>query len=334
MVSPHKIISALRTKAVLPLLILGGMAFASFLPPFLPSAYARGPFRVACWNVENLFDTIPAPHGGDADFTPDGFYHWDARRYWSKLGRLSRTLSGMGGAEPCALIGLVEVENDSVVYDLTRRTSLARLGYEAFLSHGPDVRGINVALLYQPLLFQPVSHDTLRVAPLTPEARPTRDILHVAGRLVTGDTLDVFVVHLPSRRGGKAADRYRLAVTQALAACADSIQHQRTCPLILMMGDFNAPASDPVFRTSLSAYTPLTSSLPGTYYFRQEWSQIDHFVVGDTLIRRFAPAASVYKAPHLLRATDTDSIPKRTFLGTHYQGGLSDHLPIILNLSL
>lgn len=316
-------------KAVFPLILIGIMAFVCAV-----TTYARGPFRVACWNVENLFDTIPSPRGGDADFTPSGSYHWTGRHYWSKLGRLSRTIAGLGGVEPCALVGLVEVENDSVIYDLTHRTSLARLGYSAFITHGPDVRGINVALLYQPLLFHPIAHDTLRVAPLTTDSRPTRDILHVTGRITTGDTLDVFVLHFPSRRGGRTSDRYRMAVAKTLVHYADSIQEHRETPLILMMGDFNAPASDPVFRKALSPYTSLTAHLSGTYYFRQEWSQIDHFVANATLIQRLNPQASVYKPPFLLRETDIDFIPRRTFLGTHYQGGLSDHLPIILDLNL
>ena len=56
--------------------------------------------------------------------------------------------------------------------------------------------------------------------------------------------------------------------------------------------------------------------------------------INATLIQRLNPQATVYKAPFLLRETDIDFIPRRTFLGTYYQGGLSDHLPIILDLNL
>lgn len=306
------------------LLLLAGGAVA-------PQLWGRADWRVACWNVENLFDTVPAPAHDDADFTPQGACRWDGDRYWSKLGRLARHIAALGGVQPCALVGLVEVENDSVVRDLTRRTSLARLGYEALMTHGPDQRGINVALLYQPLLFRPVGHDSLRVPPLQGQ-RPTRDILHVWGELPTADTLDLFVVHLPSRRGGRAASRYRQRVAEALQQCADSLQRVRRQPLVLMMGDFNATAADPVLARTLAGYAVLTDTLAGTYNYQGEWSQIDHFLANPALVSRLRPSASVAAMPSLLGNTDRGPVPRRTFLGPTYQGGLSDHLPIVLQL--
>ncbi len=290
-------------------------------------------YRVACWNVENLFDTIPDPSRPLQEFTPDGPYHWDGRRYWYKQGQLSRVIAGLGGAAPCALVGLVEVENDSVLYDLTRRTSLARLGYEYIVTHSPDVRGINVALLYQPMLFAPFVIDSIRVQP--PQGmRPTRDILHVGGLLPTRDTLDVFVVHLPSRRGGHQAADYRRRMAESLVQYADSLCGSRQHPLILMMGDYNADSSDKIFRRTFSGYRSLTAGLSGTYRYQREWSQIDHFLINGAFFERIPCEADIFRAPFLLRETPSGPTPNRTFLGTYYQGGYSDHLPIVLNLNL
>lgn len=296
-----------------------------------PQMSAQWNERIACWNVENLFDTIPNPRCEDRDFTPQGRYHWNSHRYWYKLGLISRTIAGMGGASPCGLVGLVEVENDSVLHDLTRRTSLAKLGYEFLITHGPDVRGINVALLYQPMRFLPIVHDTIRVAPLD-GGRWTRDILHVAGRISTGDTLDIFVVHLPSRRGGKSSQKYRDKIAAELTAFADSIQAARVAPHIIMMGDFNADSKDKIFPKFFRRYTSATKSLPGTYYFQREWSQIDHFVVNQYIIDNAELQAYVHKSPYLLKENATDDIPRRTYLGPYYQGGISDHLPIVLDI--
>lgn len=295
------------------------------------SASAQAPWRIACWNVENLFDTIPNPHTQDQEFTPQGPYKWDSHRYWYKLGQLSRVIAGMGGVSPCMLVGLVEVENDSVLHDLTRRTSLARLDYKYIMSHGPDVRGINVGLLYQPLLFAPIYHDSIRIKP--PKGmHPTRDILHVSGLLQSGDTLDVFVVHLPSRRGGTEAQHYREKVAMRLSIVADSIAASRQQPLLLMMGDFNAEPRDRIFRQQLSHYELLTRQLSGTYHYQGEWSQIDHFIIHPHLGERFHLTPTVHKAPYLLKDSKKGLVPCRTYLGNHYQGGLSDHLPIVLEL--
>ena len=133
------------------------------------------------YNVENLFDTLHAPGCQDSDFTPEGSHHWNTLRYWGKLGRLARVIAGVGGATPPDLGALAEVENDSVLSHLTRRTSLSLLGYEYIITRSADVRGINVALLYQPYRFRPVSVDTFRVSPLHPRISPTRYLLHVAG---------------------------------------------------------------------------------------------------------------------------------------------------------
>ena len=47
------------------------------------------------------------------------------------------------------LVGLCEVENDSCLYDLTRRSPLKEAGYRYVMTDSPDQRGIDVALLYQ-----------------------------------------------------------------------------------------------------------------------------------------------------------------------------------------
>ena len=69
------------------------------------------------------------------------------------------------------------------------------------MTDSPDLRGIDVALLYQRDLFKLLSSRSISI-PLLGQYRPTRDLLYVSGLLLTGDTLDVFVCHLPSRSGG------------------------------------------------------------------------------------------------------------------------------------
>lgn len=333
---------------------------------FIFSALAqRSALRVMEYNVENLFDTLHAVGHRDADFTPQGSYKWGSGRYWAKLTRLSKVIAAAGGVQPVDLVALVEVENDSVVYDLTRRTKLWRLGYDYVMSHSADVRGINVALLYLPHRFRVLMKDSVRVMPSSPKQLPTRDVLHVAGELVTGDTLDVFVCHFPSRRGGSLAERYRSLVAQGVRSAVDSVVALRTRPYVLITGDFNGFYPERFMTNDLGAQlideadtlSAMTQSqlylltykmqgrgdVCGTYKFQGEWNQLDHFLVNSAFFRSsaqlrvFKHDCKILDFPFLLQNDKSQKggvHPFRTFLGTYYQGGYSDHLPILLDIHL
>ena len=133
------------------------------------------------------------------------------------------------------LVALIEVENDSVVHDLVRRSLLRAAGYEYLITCSPDVRGLDVSLLYQPARFRPICYDELRVPPLS-NMRPTRDILYVRGETMGGDTLHLFVVHAPSRYGGELETRpHRRQVMDMLLTVVDSLRGEK----VIVAGDFN-----------------------------------------------------------------------------------------------
>lgn len=313
------------------------------------------------YNVENLFDTIPSGIHQDADFTPQGAMQWTSPRYWAKLTRLSRVIASAGHeGVPPAFVALVEVENDSVVSHLVRRTRLARWHYDYCMTHSSDVRGINVALLYQPRWFRLLATHSLRVSPPSAEMRPTRDVLHVVGILPSYDTLDIMVCHWPSRKGGREAARYRDKVAGSLRAYADSVMHTRQCPMLVITGDFNsyatelvvphllgavpgadesAEAADSLFL--MSASMQASQGIRGTYKFQGEWNQLDHFVVNGNCLPHgcshwitLPSQCRIVDFPFLLEGFDSENGPRpyRTYLGTYYHGGFSDHLPLVLDL--
>ena len=333
-------------------------AAAIVLLGWTAEASAQQRLRIMEYNVENLFDTIHTAPLLDGEFTPAGSYHWTERRYWKKLADISRVIAAVGGDAPPALVALVEVENDSVVSHLPRRPRLWRAGYDYVITHSADARGINVALLYLPHAFRPVGHDTLRIAPPR-RSSFTRDVLHVAGLIATGDTLDVWVCHWPSRRGGKESEAYRNRVAAVLRSHIDSVLAVRTTPLAVVTGDFNAFHPEPSVARHLGAVlpspTPQTRMLyllsagmearcgiRGTYKFQGEWNQLDNFAVSGALLappRSDCPHTSrercrIADFPFLLRDADSPERirPYRTFLGTYHQGGFSDHLPLVLDL--
>lgn len=327
------------------------------------SVAAQERFRIMEYNVENLFDTIPEPSCDDVAFTPHGEQLWDTRRYWAKQGRLARVIAAAGGDSPVELVGMVEVENDTVLKHLTKRTSLARLGYEYIVTSGLDTRGIDVGLLYQPGRFKPIYREDLRM-PVSGEERPTRDVLFVEGLLPTLDTLSVFVAHFPSRRGGKRETApYRCRAAQVIRQKVDSIQQQRPDAYVVILGDLNDEVHDtslqkvlkvksmktfeteePLLNTSLYEPTPQCREFPGivegTYYYRREWSRIDHIIMSGALAQSTAkpPHLRILGFPFLLETMKSsfpvEYKPKRNYQGTFYKGGFSDHLPLMLEFSL
>lgn len=345
--------SKLRPCLVLLLLLLAAIG----------RAQEESRFRVATYNVENLFDTIPSPRHGDSEFLPAAERAWHSGRYWKKLGMLARAIAAIGDVRPAALVALCEVEGDTVLTHLTRRTALARLGYGYVVTHSADERGMNVALLYQPELFRPLSVASLRVPYRAGKERPTRDVLHVAGQCLTGDTLDVFVCHFPSRRGGtRLTDPYRRRAAVTVRRAADSLLDVRGRHNIIIMGDFNAyyperciaetlgaiPAQEvqgaggPFLRENLYLLThglKADGGIGGTYKYKGEWQTLDQIIVSGTLLSPApghlftAPAACRLCAFPFLLKNDRSGTPApyRTYLGTFYQGGYSDHLPIALD---
>ena len=76
---------------------------------------------VAFYNLENLFDTYDDKFTNDNDFLPSSIKKWTPKRYENKLRKLGFTISNIGkektGMYP-AIVGLAEVENNSVLDDL------------------------------------------------------------------------------------------------------------------------------------------------------------------------------------------------------------------------
>ncbi|MBO7120125.1 MAG: endonuclease/exonuclease/phosphatase family protein [Bacteroidaceae bacterium] len=291
--------------------------------------------RVVWWNVENVFDCQHDTLKDDHEFLPEGTYHWTKSRYWKKLDDLSRTIAAIAGDDGWPMIvGMCEVENDTVLRDLTRRSPLRRARYSYIHEEGPDRRGVDVALLYDSLQFRLVGHKAIAIPSKEHGFNPTRDILHAWGICTAlPDTLHIIVVHLPSRAGsGRKGEMHRRIVVGKLCELLDELAGKS----VVLMGDFNAEPTDKVFR---SIGQRLTSLMPqsrkelrqakGTYYFRKVWGYIDHILVSPSVLPQIKGSVAVGCFPFLLTEQGT---PWRTFQGPVYKGGISDHLPIWVDL--
>jgi len=222
------------------------------------SVFLVSMFTMVELNCENLFDYRHDSLKNDYEYLPGATRHWNQGRYWTKLNNIGRTIIACGrqenGWQVPDLVALCEVENDSVIRDLTRRSLLRKAGYEYIVTQSGDERGIDVALLYSPFSFRLISHTALRIPP---EGRqhPTRDVLYACGQVHGGDTLHVLAVHAPSRASGAAqTNAYRVRVAQRVAEAVDSIRAAQQHPLIIVAGDFNAPADAPALQQGPITY--------------------------------------------------------------------------------
>ena len=297
-----------------------------------------GFFTLVELNCENLFDYLHDEGKQDEEFMPDATRHWTKKRYWRKLNNVAQTILSVSDDGIPDLIALCEVENDVTMNDLTKRSLLRNAGYEYLMTTSPDERGIDVALLYSPFTFSPISTSRLRVRPIE-NMRATRDILYVCGQTVSGDTLHVYVIHAPSRHGGEKYSRpFRQAAMDRLTASIDSVRSVSPEAKILITGDFNDTSDSPVFNSlhernlqSLSQEARGDNGVKGTYRYKGEWGSIDH-VFGSPSIAEKKDTAFVH-APLFLLEEDSQYggfKPRRTYNGMRYKRGYSDHLPLVV----
>ena len=311
------------------------------------------------YNVENLFDVHDDSIKDDKDFLPDGFMRWSKWKYREKLNNISKVITAVGGMNSPALVGLCEVENDSVLHDLTRRSTLHVQGYDFIITDSPDVRGIDIALLYQRYQFKILEYTEYEISFSDERRPPTRNILHAVGTLLNKDTLDVFVSHFPSRVSGKhETEQARIESAQVLRNKVDSILSIRVKSNLIIMGDFNDEPLDKSLSNVLKAkqikeeisnydlynlfYTKCKIPEFGTYKYQGTWSVSDHLIVNGRLLNRTNTIhvknseAYIYNEKFLLEKDEKHYgiKPFRTNLGPRYNGGFSDHLPIYMDLNI
>ena len=310
---------------------------------------------VMFYNTENLFDTDDDPLKDDDAFTPNGDYRWTRPRYWNKLDAISKVIVAADEDMAPALVGLCEVENETVLTDLTSRSALRQAGYRFVMTDSPDRRGIDVALLYRRSFFRILEHESLRVNLAAYGGGATRDILHVTGILENLDTLDVYVCHWPSRSGGtEETEPRRICAAKVVRASVDSILSVRRKPYVILMGDLNDDPDAVALREGLKArpfsqgsgladgeLVTVMDKLEGhSYKYQGEWDTYDQFVVSASMLNGLGCTellgAEVMNLPFLL--ADDDNYggvkPFRTYNGRRYQGGYSDHLPVKIRISL
>ncbi len=308
-------------------------------------------FRAMFYNVENYFDAFDDPLIDDSEYLPNGIRNWNYSRFIKKRNNIYKIILAVGGWSPPAIIGLCEIENYFVLKQLVYETPFSKFDYRIVHQESPDRRGIDVALLFDPKIFQLITHQAIPLNfPDNPESK-TRDILYAQGIVFGTDTLHIFVNHWPSRYGGELSSESRRHFAAAeLAKYVDAILSKNKEANILIMGDFNDTPTDQSIKEILKAgnlskenrlanlMRNYNGNLSGTNKFNGDWAILDQMMVSPALVSKennfFVEGdAQIFNSAFLLEK-DTKFLgnrPFRTFLGMKYSGGFSDHLPVFVD---
>ena len=332
-----------------------------FASAFL-AIFAQKPYTVVFYNLENFFDTINDPETRDDEFTPDGERKWGSVKYYKKLGNIERVFFDIAAIQKSypAVIGVSEVETRGVLEDVVSTQKLAPANYRIVHYDSPDARGIDVAFLYRPDIFK------LEGSREIPFKMPGMPYFRTRGFVTMWGTIDeepffFLVSHWPSRLGGKeASSPKREACARAIRKIKDSVMMANPKTKVIIMGDLNDDATDKsiVDPDCLNAkssakhladddfYNPYIDVLKagyGTLAYQDSWNLFDNIIVSGNLVNaekgelklQRAPGSrfygNIFTRPYMIQQSGQyRGYPLRTFVGTNFQNGFSDHFPVYI----
>ena len=308
---------------------------------------------VAFYNLENLFDTLPNIDSSDNEYTPNGEKKWDTVKYTNKLQHLAKVISELANGEPPTFLGVCEIENKKVLEDLIAEPSLKNADYAIVHLDSPDERGMDVGFIYNKSLFT-VEHFTAHQPDLSYCNDLTRDILHVKGKVINGETLHFIINHWPSRGGySEKSEEKRIAAATKLNAIKYSILKTEPNAKIIVMGDFNDEPTNTSIAETLAvscnqnatakdqffnAFCALDNAEKGSYRYKNTWEMLDQIMVSSALLTDTTGihfkknSATIKSEPWMLQTGKYEGYPHRTFAGNNYLNGYSDHLPVYIVL--
>ncbi|MDO4225279.1 MAG: hypothetical protein Q4C75_05250 [Bergeyella zoohelcum] len=201
---------------------------------------AKNPELVMFYNVENLFppDTDIRDRHNPAF---SGLKRWNTDRYKHKIKNISQVFYWVEERYSSLpfLIGLCEIQGRKPLQDLITESPLNGR-YEAVHYDSLDERGVDVALLYDRTKVEVLHSEPFRYffkIGNTENLDTTRDVLYCRLKYL-GNPLNVFVLHLPSKRENDINKPKREHILKDIKKRAEKIINETNEP-VLLMGDFN-----------------------------------------------------------------------------------------------
>ena len=306
-----------------------------FIILFISICNAQKTERIAFYNVENLFDTIDGPNN-DEEFLPNGRKLWTSERYKTKINHINKVICAL---KTPMLIGLCEIENEDVIQDIIHNNKKLK-NYKTIHFNSLDARGIDVGMLYNTKKLTLLDKGFIRFN-LPSQDKPTsRDILW-AKLSYKKEVFFAMVNHWPSRRGGTIASApKRIKAATEAKLFIDSLLFDDPNTPILLMGDLNDyPANESVQKLQeilKPCITKNSNLYGGTNSYKGKWNILDHILVSQgfqaSRLRINPRAGVIYTPEYLITEYKGNKVPFRTYGGSKYLDGYSDHLPVYIEL--
>jgi len=316
---------------------------------------SQGLLKIVFYNCENFFDIYDDSHVNDNQFLPESKNSWTLERYNTKVKNISHVIFATDSINFPDVVGLAEVENKNILEDLAKSAFLKKANYQVVHYESSDDRGIDVALFYNPKKVKVLAS---RLIPVVSSGNKLREILYVKALTFNTDTLNIFVNHWKSRSGGVAETQpKRILYASVLKKITDSLFTKNPVANILIMGDLNDEPGDISVSTTLGALPPAEKNQvkklynlfydfyeakQGSYYYSgdKKWNMIDQMILSGNLfstqknkLHYVDGSAEIFRKNWMLyKSPSGEMLPSKTFSGTTYHGGYSDHLPITIQL--
>lgn len=300
------------------------------------------------YNVENLFLPDPKPTHR-LDPTRSGLRNWDEKRYRNKLFKISYVFQLMkeeNGVLPF-LIGLSEVSGRKVLEDLVEMEPF-NSEYGIVHYNSMDERKVDVALLYDKSKVEIIDSETITFffeiinKKNTENYDTTRDVLFSKIKY-KGTVINVFIAHLPSKREKDINKPKRDFIlneirTRILKIVCEEKEH------VVLCGDFNENPDDGNLvkilydndheQVLINPFQELFSTRNYSTFHYKSGLLYDQIILSKSLfdndVLNFQNANIFNSEKISSRTRNFEGRPFRTYAGTRYLGGYSDHFPVFV----
>lgn len=274
------------------------------------------------YNVENLFYPTKSP-----------IKNWTKERYNRKLNQITkvfRLVEKKYGSFPLC-IGICEVQEKESIRDLLAISSLSN--YDFVYSESKDDRGMDTAFLYNKDEIKLLSYQNFSV-------ESTRNILYCKIKL-RNHILHTYTLHLPSKRNFDENKNLRKDILEKLKKIIqDNVANSEE--FVVILGDFNANPNDEdlvelmQIRDNYTLFNPFFDlygkPIFSTFHLNRGLL-FDQFIISKNFSEHHSlqwKNADIFTSEEIKK----QGKPFRTFAGTRYLGGVSDHFPAILELEI
>jgi exonuclease III len=301
------------------------------------------------YNVENLFLPDPEPRH-KLDPTISGLRNWNERKYKNKLYKIAHVfqlIKDENGTLPF-IIGLSEVSGKQVLEDLIQMQPF-NSEYGIVHYNSRDERKVDVAMLYDKNKVEIIDSEAITFffeneTQNIENYDTTRDVLYSVLKYKE-EIINVFIAHLPSKREKDINRPKRIFILNEIQRrILDLINADEN---VILCGDFNENPDDENLVKILydnsyekvleNPFQQLFSTGNYSTFHYKSGLLFDQIILSESFFKEDRMLsfqnAGIFKTVKIsCRDKNFEGRPFRTYAGTRYLGGYSDHFPVYVTL--